>query len=91
MTYVDLYFLFPISSYVPSNVNQDQIYLVSEFLPQQGGLFISPMMDKENSQILQRNQLGLLELVDSLELEHRQSKIQNHKIIIGMLRYFFNT
>ena len=41
-------------SYVPENVGQDQVYLVSEYLPQQGGVYLSPMMDKENSQILQR-------------------------------------
>ena len=43
-------------------------------------------MDKENSQILQRNEHGFLELMDSEELEHRETKIQNHKIIIGILR-----
>ena len=73
-------------SYVPEKINQDQIYLISEFLPQIGGIFLSPMLDKENSQILQMNEHGFIELTNTENMEHTMTKIQNHKIIIGLLR-----
>ena len=73
-------------SYIPENVNQDQIYLVSEFLPQVGGIFLSPMLNKENSEILQTNSQGFMELTETENMEHTATKIQNHKIIIGLLR-----
>ena len=74
-------------SYIPENINQDQIYLVSEYLPQIGGVFLSPMLDKENSQILQMNTQGFMELTNTESMDHTMTKIQNHKIIIGLLRY----
>ena len=60
-------------------ITNDEIYLVSEYLPQIGGVFLSPMLDKENSQILQMNEHGFIELTNTENMEHTMTKIQNHK------------
>ena len=44
------------------------------------------MLDKENSQILQMNTQGFMELTNTESMDHTMTKIQNHKIIIGLLR-----
>ena len=45
------------------------------------------MLDTENSQILLMNTQCFMELTNTESMDHTMTKIQNHKIIIGLLRY----